>query len=89
MDSGFMISEKVKELLVSAAEDDYIPYQFEVLKGGSTDAATIKTTKAGIPVGVLSVPVRYGHSSVEVVDLQDMVNTMRLVISILSRLDEK
>ncbi|MCJ7635743.1 M42 family metallopeptidase [Candidatus Bathyarchaeota archaeon] len=89
MDSGFIISEKVKELLVSAAEDDYIPYQFEVLRGGTTDAATIRTTKTGILVGVLSVPVRYGHSSVEVVDLQDMVNTMRLVISILGRLDEK
>ena len=89
MDSGFIISESVKELLVSAAEDDYIPYQFEVLRGGTTDAASIRTTKTGVPVGVLSIPVRHGHSSVEVVDLQDMVNTMRLVISVLSRLDQK
>jgi endoglucanase len=89
MDSGFIVSESVKELLVSAAEEDYIPYQLEVLRGGTTDAASIRTTKTGVPVGVLSVPVRYGHSSVEVVDLQDMVNTVRLVISVLSRLDEK
>jgi len=89
MDSGFIVSESVKELLVSAAEEDYIPYQFEVLRGGTTDASTIRTTKTGVPVGVLSVPVRYGHSSVEVVDLQDMVNTMRLTVSVLNRLDEK
>jgi len=89
MDPGFIVSEKVKELLVSAAEEDYIPYQFEVLRGGTTDAASIRTTKTGVPVGVLSVPVRYGHSSVEVVDLQDMVNTMRLVVGVLGRLDEK
>jgi endoglucanase len=89
MDSGFIVSESVKELLVSSAEEDYIPYQLEVLRGGTTDAASIRTTKTGVPVGVLSVPVRYGHSSVEVVDIQDMVNTTRLVISVLSRLDEK
>ena len=89
MDSGFMISEKVRQLLVSAAEDDYIPYQLEVLRGGTTDAATIQSTKIGVPTGVISVPVRYGHSSVEVLDLQDMANAMRLVVSVLTRLDEK
>jgi len=89
MDSGFILSESVKELMISAADEDYIPYQLEVLRGGTTDAASIKTTKTGVPVGVISVPVRYGHSSVEVVDIQDMVNTLRLVVSILRRLDEK
>ncbi|MFW5935944.1 MAG: M42 family peptidase, partial [Candidatus Hadarchaeota archaeon] len=39
----------------------------------------IHLTKAGIPTGVVSIPSRYIHSPVEVIDPQDLKNTSLLV----------
>ena len=89
MDSGFMVSEEVKELMISAAEEHRIPYQLNVVKGGTTDAAYIRLTKEGIPAGSIAVPVRYGHSSVEVASLKDIVNSIKLTIAILKRIDSE
>lgn len=89
MDSGFMVSEEVKELMISAAEENRIPYQLNVVKGGTTDAAYIRLTKEGVPAGSIAVPVRYGHSSVEVASLEDVANSIKLTVAILRRIDSE
>ena len=74
-----MISHpRVRELLVSTAEEEKIPYQMEVLPRGSTDAATIHLTREGVPSGVISIPTRYAHSY-EVLDVDDVVNSVKLL----------
>jgi len=75
---GLISHLKVRELLVSTAEEEKIPYQMEVLPRGSTDAATIHLTREGVPSGVISIPTRYAHSY-EVLDLKDVVNAVRLL----------
>jgi endoglucanase len=87
MDSGFMATEEVKNLIISTAEEEKIPYQPVVIKGGTTDAAFIQLTKEGVPVGSLAVPSRYIHSTIEVVSLEDMANTVKLIVAILKRLN--
>ncbi|MEM3552939.1 MAG: M20/M25/M40 family metallo-hydrolase, partial [Candidatus Bathyarchaeia archaeon] len=89
MDSGFMATEEVKELMISTAEEEKIPYQPVVVKGGTTDAAYIQLTKEGVPVGSIAVPSRYTHSTIEVVSLEDVANTVKLIAAILKRLNSE
>jgi len=79
MDRGNISHPKVKELLIRVAEKENIPYQLEVLTGGATDAAAIQLAREGVPVGTVSIPTRYIHSPIEVLDLNDAVNSSKLL----------
>ncbi len=83
-DLGMLAHPGVKDWMIRTAEQHGIPYQREVLDIGSTDARAIQTTRAGIPAGCLSVPGRYIHSPSEVVDYDDVLNSVRLLKAMLS-----
>ncbi len=76
---GLIASPKVLRWLRETAERFGISYQLEVAEGGTTDATAIQLTKSGIPAGVVSIPARYIHSPVEVVDLRDVESAANLV----------
>lgn len=82
---GLISHPKVRELLVSTAEEEKIPYQMEVLPRGSTDAATIHLTREGVPSGVISIPTRYAHSY-EVLDVNDVVNAVKLLTATIKKI---
>jgi putative aminopeptidase FrvX len=69
---GLIASRKVVKWLKDTADAKNIAVQLEVGSGGTTDATAIHLTKGGIPSTTLSIPSRYIHSPVEVLDLQDM-----------------
>ena len=83
-DGGMVAHPAVKDLLVRTAEEHGIPYQLEVLVGGTTDARAIQVSRAGVPTGCVSVPCRYVHSPSEVVDYRDVVNAVELLTALLS-----
>ena len=76
---GLITNYRVLKWLKETAERYDIPYQLEVAEGGTTDATAIHLTKTGIPSGVVSVPARYIHSPVEVIDLNDAESATNLV----------
>jgi len=79
-----MISDpRIVDLLSNRAEEAGIPHQFEVLQRGSTDAAAIQLTRAGVPAGCLSIPCRYIHTPSEMVDITDVENSILLLVEIL------
>jgi endoglucanase len=82
-DTGMISHPVVRELLVQRAEAGHIPYQLEVLEGGSTDAAAMQLTRAGVPAGCISIPCRYVHSPSEMVDERDVENGVRLLLEVL------
>ncbi|HDQ72315.1 MAG TPA: M42 family peptidase [Chloroflexi bacterium] len=82
-DAGMIAHPMVRNLLVQRAEAAEIPYQLEVLTGGSTDAAAMQLTRAGVPAGCLSIPCRYIHSPSEMVDRRDVENGVRLLVEVL------
>ena len=51
-----------------------------------TDADAIQVTRAGVPVAVISVPLRYMHSPNELLDLADLEATAKLVAALARRL---
>ncbi len=80
---GLIASRPMVDWLRETAENHKIPYQFEVGTGGTTDATAIYLTKGGIPSITLSVPTRYIHSPVEVVDLKDIESSVTLLVEAL------
>ena len=83
---GILTHPKVKELLISAADEEGIPYQLEVSEGGTTDASAIHLTREGIPTGVISPPTRYIHTPVSVVNVEDVENAVKLILAVLKRI---
>jgi len=82
-DRSLITHPKVKELMVKVAEREEIPYQFEVLEFGGTDAGSIHLTRGGVPTGVLSIPARYIHTPSEMVDCGDVEYGVKLLSAIL------
>ena len=84
---GSTLSPKIFELLVETAEDAGIEYSVSASgRGTSTDADAIQISRSGIPTGLVSIPLRYMHSPVELVDLGDLEATVELVAAFAARL---
>jgi endoglucanase len=84
-DSGMLAHPAVKNLMVDAAKEAKIPYQLEVLTGGTTDAMAMQTTREGVPAGCLSIPTRYLHTPSEMVDFNDVQNAVKLLVNVLNK----
>jgi endoglucanase len=84
-DAGMLADPRVVEWMVETAKSEKIPYQMEVLEGGSTDARAMQLTRAGVPAGCISIPCRYVHSPSEMVDFDDVQNAVRLLVSLLEK----
>ncbi len=82
-DSGMLASPEVIALMEQAAKRAGVPYQREVLERGSTDAASMQLTRAGVRAGCLSIPCRYIHTTSETVDLNDVQNGIKLLLTLL------
>ena len=78
-DSGMIADPKVVSWMETGAKAADIPYQREILVGGTTDARAIQVTRSGVPSGCLSIPCRYVHSPSEMTDINDVQNAVTLL----------
>lgn len=84
---GSTLSPRVFELLVVTAEEAGIDHTIGASgRGTSTDADAIQISRAGIPTGLVSIPLRYMHSPVELADLADVEATVELIAAFAERL---
>lgn len=73
----------IKELKDLAREND-IPFQHDVMSGRTgTNADSINVTGSGVKTALLSLPLRYMHTGVEIVNLDDIENTAKLIAAYL------
>jgi endoglucanase len=87
---GSTLSPRIFELLSETAERLDIPYTVEASgQATRTDADTIQIARAGIPAGLVSIPLRYMHSPVEMVDLGDVESVVELVAGFAAALDSE
>jgi endoglucanase len=84
-DSGMLSDPRVVQVMIDAAARAGLPYQLEVLEGGTTDARAMQLTRAGVPSGCVSIPCRYVHSQSEMVSLKDVENAVQLLVELLSQ----
>ncbi|MGI8593198.1 MAG: M42 family metallopeptidase, partial [Solirubrobacteraceae bacterium] len=77
---GSTINPRVFELLHEVAEAERIPFTIEAsARRTGTDADAIHISRQGVPTGVVSIPLRYMHSPVELVALEDVEACARLL----------
>ena len=77
---GGNIHPGLREQLTKVGKEYNVPIQFEICPGPTgTDARSIQITREGIPTLCISIPLRYMHTSVEVVDMNDIKNTAKLL----------
>lgn len=70
-DSSVICDPVMVGKLTELAKKNRIAYQHEILTFGGTDTSSIQTSGFGCAAGALSIPSRYIHSAVEVVDMKD------------------
>jgi putative aminopeptidase FrvX len=84
---GASVSEVVFEHLVTTAEAEGIPYGIEAASRDThTDAEAIFNAHRGVATALVSVPNRYMHSPNEMVALEDLDRTARLLAAFARRL---
>jgi endoglucanase len=84
---GAATNPVVFELLLAAAEAERIPYTIEAApRDTSTDADNIFTALKGVATALVSVPLRYMHSPNEMVALEDLERTARLLATFARRI---
>lgn len=77
---GANFSPIVFDRLVDAAKKSGIPFQVEgEPRGTGTDANVIQLTRAGVAAGLVSLPLRYMHTTVEMIALRDVEQTAQLL----------
>jgi putative aminopeptidase FrvX len=85
---GSNLHPRMAQLLIETAEAESIPYSIAVAgRNSGTDADAIHFTRAGVPCGLVSVPLRYMHSPVETVQLADVEHAIELLAATCLRMD--
>ena len=84
---GSTLDPLLFELLYETAEAEGIPFTVDAsARATGTDADAIHISRQGIPTSVVSVPLRYMHSPVEMVQMSDVVAAARLIAAFALRL---
>ncbi|HOA63387.1 MAG TPA: M42 family metallopeptidase [Bacilli bacterium] len=77
----------LREFIVGIADELKIPYQFDYLKRGGTDAGAMHLVHDGAPAMSLCIPSRYIHSHTSIIHKDDFDNTVKLLVEVIKRLD--
>jgi len=85
---GAIVSRPLNDLLDEAAESVGIECTTEAAGGPTrTDADSIHLSRSGVPTAVASIPLRYMHSPVELVELGDVEATIAVIAAMALRLE--
>lgn len=85
---GPNIHPGIHKALKQAAERLEMPTQFEIhTRHSGTDAHAMQVAAEGIPTMVVSIPLRYMHTPVEVIHLKDVTRVGRLLAEFIAGLD--
>jgi endoglucanase len=85
---GATLSAKVVDLLIETAEAEGMDYTLQSSGGGThTDADAVQLARGGIACGLVSIPLRYMHSSVEMVQLSDVEAAIELIVAFAGRVE--
>ncbi|MFE8697154.1 M42 family metallopeptidase [Cytobacillus sp. FJAT-53684] len=77
----------LREFVVKIAEELNIPFQFEVLTGGGTDAGSTHLHGAGVPSLAIIIPTRYIHSHASIIHEDDFESAVQLFVEVIKKLN--
>ena len=87
-DGSLVPNPYLRDFVADVAAAEGIPFQWDALAGGGTDAGRLQFGGRGVPSLYVGFPTRYIHSAAAVVHLGDLEGAVRLMLAVLRRLDE-
>ncbi len=84
MDSSAISTRWLLDEFIALAEEKNVPYQFELLPLGGTDAGAMQRSRGGVASLTLSIPSRYVHTVTEMVAKNDVEASLALLTHYLS-----
>lgn len=85
-----MVSHKgLREFVTGVADELGIPYQFDAIAGGGTDAGSVHISNHGVPSLAITIATRYIHSHAGILHRDDYENAVKLLVEVIKRLDKE
>jgi endoglucanase len=84
-DARTIVPEKITRFVEEQAQAAGLPLQIKLPGVGGTNATRIQSAHAGVLTGILSVPCRYIHSSVSLLNLSDAENARALLVRLVNQ----
>lgn len=87
---GPNLHKRLTKMMMDLAKEENIPYQTDVEPGNTgTEAWAVQVSRSGIPTLLVSVPLKYMHTVIETLSVNDMKNTGRLVSRFISMIGKE
>lgn len=81
------VHHKIRELLIDTAKEKSIPFQRAACsRATGTDTDAFAHSNGGVPSALISLPLRYMHTTVEMVDRNDVKNVISLIYETLLKI---
>ncbi|WP_102346722.1 M42 family metallopeptidase [Bacillus sp. Marseille-P3661] len=87
-DASIVAHKGLRDFVVQTAEENNIPFQYESMPGGGTDAGAIHLTANGVPALSITVATRYIHSNAAMLHRDDYENAVKLIVEVIKKLDQ-
>lgn len=88
-DGSMIPNTALRNLFVDTAKEQGIPFQFDTMPGGGTDAGRMHLSRNGVPSIVISIATRYIHSHAAILHRDDIDNAVKLITAVVRKLDQE
>lgn len=88
-DASLVSHKGLRDFITDVADELNIPYQFDAIPGGGTDAGSIHLAHTGVPSIAITIATRYIHSHAAMLHRDDFENTVSLMVEVIKRLDRE
>ena len=85
-DESVICSPELVKQMREIAKENKVKYQDEVLPYGGTDTSAIQVVGKGALVSAISIPSAYIHSGVEMIDMDDVKEAVKLTVLLCEKL---
>ncbi|MED3622694.1 M42 family metallopeptidase [Neobacillus thermocopriae] len=88
-DASLVSHKGLRDFVTDVADELNIPYQFDAIPGGGTDAGAIHVTYKGVPTLAITIATRYIHTHAAMLHRDDYENAVKLIVEVIKRLDRE
>jgi putative aminopeptidase FrvX len=82
------VQQKLRDLITKTAEENKIPFQRAALsRATGTDTDAFAYSNGGVASALISLPLRYMHTTVEMVHRDDVENVIKMIYETLLRIE--
>lgn len=84
---GPMIQQNLLKIILEAADENKIPFQRQAAsRATGTDTDAFAYSLGGVPSALISLPMRYMHTTVETVNRFDVEHVISLILESLKKI---